>query len=453
MLADASMNGPFSMADSRRNAAVALELAAELGRQDLEVAAQALLARLDIVEGKLRPSIAQYEKAYSQAKSWPELRQHRTFLYLPLALYSSGRIEEAIKHGQEVLDSARTAQDLNNTVVASGNLGLALTGGGRYIEALQSFALAREAARQLGGAGVLNGLSRAVGMSAAVYMATFNFDLAEEVAEEARDLGNSINFLLPVVSESLDLMRIAIHRDKLASADALALQVEEKLDSGGIAHGLLWRIRLAEARAELALARNNWQETVESANKAMELARSMGRPKYEVLALTARGSALAGLGRKREGIAEMRQAIEVARLTGDPATFLSASAALLTLEGDDALAAEALRASERMLANLPENMRAPLEAAEAVQLVRRMAGPRSGRPPPQRPAYPDGLSEREVEVLRLIARGRSNPQIALELVISVNTVQRHVSNILAKAGLVNRAEAASYAQRRGLGPE
>jgi pimeloyl-ACP methyl ester carboxylesterase/DNA-binding CsgD family transcriptional regulator len=68
-------------------------------------------------------------------------------------------------------------------------------------------------------------------------------------------------------------------------------------------------------------------------------------------------------------------------------------------------------------------------------------------------ALPDGLSAREAEVLRLIARGRSNPQIALELVISINTVQNHVSSILAKAGLANRAEASSYAQRRGFGPE
>jgi DNA-binding CsgD family transcriptional regulator/pimeloyl-ACP methyl ester carboxylesterase len=65
-------------------------------------------------------------------------------------------------------------------------------------------------------------------------------------------------------------------------------------------------------------------------------------------------------------------------------------------------------------------------------------------------APPDGLSAREVEVLRLIAAGRSNPQIADELVISLNTVQRHVSNILAKTGLSNRTEAASYATRNGL---
>jgi pimeloyl-ACP methyl ester carboxylesterase/DNA-binding CsgD family transcriptional regulator len=62
----------------------------------------------------------------------------------------------------------------------------------------------------------------------------------------------------------------------------------------------------------------------------------------------------------------------------------------------------------------------------------------------------DGLSQRELEVLRLIAAGRSNPQIAAELVISLNTVQRHVSNILAKTGVANRTEAALYARDKGL---
>jgi DNA-binding CsgD family transcriptional regulator/pimeloyl-ACP methyl ester carboxylesterase len=65
-------------------------------------------------------------------------------------------------------------------------------------------------------------------------------------------------------------------------------------------------------------------------------------------------------------------------------------------------------------------------------------------------AAPDGLSPREVEVLRLIAAGRSNQQIATELVISLNTVQRHVSNILNKAGVANRTEAASYAHLHAL---
>ena len=62
----------------------------------------------------------------------------------------------------------------------------------------------------------------------------------------------------------------------------------------------------------------------------------------------------------------------------------------------------------------------------------------------------DGLSAREAEVLRLLAMGRSNAQIAEELVISPNTVNRHVSNIYVKTGAANRAEAASYATRNGI---
>jgi DNA-binding CsgD family transcriptional regulator len=58
-------------------------------------------------------------------------------------------------------------------------------------------------------------------------------------------------------------------------------------------------------------------------------------------------------------------------------------------------------------------------------------------------AWPSGLTGREVEVLRLVAAGRSNREISEELSVSINTVDRHVSNILVKIGASNRAEAAS----------
>jgi len=66
------------------------------------------------------------------------------------------------------------------------------------------------------------------------------------------------------------------------------------------------------------------------------------------------------------------------------------------------------------------------------------------------PSWPAGLTSREVEVLRLIAAGRSNRAIAEALFISPNTVLRHVSNIFTKIGVANRAEAAVYATRQGL---
>jgi DNA-binding CsgD family transcriptional regulator len=71
-------------------------------------------------------------------------------------------------------------------------------------------------------------------------------------------------------------------------------------------------------------------------------------------------------------------------------------------------------------------------------------------PQPMAPAYPDGLTQREVEVLRLVAVGKSNRAIAEELVISLKTAARHISNIFTKTGLANRTEAAAYAARHGL---
>ena len=66
------------------------------------------------------------------------------------------------------------------------------------------------------------------------------------------------------------------------------------------------------------------------------------------------------------------------------------------------------------------------------------------------PEYPDGLSLREVEVLRLIAGGKSNREIADELFITSNTIANHVRSILTKTGAANRTEAAVYAIRQGL---
>jgi len=65
-------------------------------------------------------------------------------------------------------------------------------------------------------------------------------------------------------------------------------------------------------------------------------------------------------------------------------------------------------------------------------------------------AFPHQLTQREREVLRLVALGKNNPEIAGELFISVNTVTRHITNIFAKTSTKNRVEAAVYAARRHL---
>jgi DNA-binding CsgD family transcriptional regulator len=68
------------------------------------------------------------------------------------------------------------------------------------------------------------------------------------------------------------------------------------------------------------------------------------------------------------------------------------------------------------------------------------------------PARPSGLTERELEILALLAGGSSNEGIARTLTISSRTVERHIGNIYLKIGAHNRAEATAYAFRRAIVP-
>ena len=91
-----------------------------------------------------------------------------------------------------------------------------------------------------------------------------------------------------------------------------------------------------------------------------------------------------------------------------------------------------------------------IAAGEQGWLSRRVAATvmrlqRDGAPEPDH-----GLSEREVEVLRYVAEGQTNPQIAEVLFLSEHTVRNHLANIYSKLGLRNRVEAVAWAWRNGL---
>jgi NarL family two-component system response regulator LiaR len=102
----------------------------------------------------------------------------------------------------------------------------------------------------------------------------------------------------------------------------------------------------------------------------------------------------------------------------------------------------------------------PAKLIQAIQQVHRgepSLDPRIARKvltefsrPTQRPISPDPLTEREIEVLRLVAKGLSNQEIADHLTIANVTVRTHISHILSKLHLANRVQAALYALRKDL---
>jgi DNA-binding NarL/FixJ family response regulator len=112
----------------------------------------------------------------------------------------------------------------------------------------------------------------------------------------------------------------------------------------------------------------------------------------------------------------------------------------LTKDADSADILQALRSAATGLSVIDPAVRAALLAAAM-----------SGSEKPAGQKLPDGLTQREAEILSMIARGMTNPDIAAELYISAQTIKSHINRIFAKTGSANRTDAIRYARDHHLG--
>jgi len=210
----------------------------------------------------------------------------------------------------------------------------------------------------------------------------FAFAGNEALAQEAREMARSVDFLPSRISAEIDLLLNFARRGKVADVETLIPGVAAHVEKAAGFHGWLWRLRLAEARAELALARGDWTDAVVLADEAIRQSGQRGRLKYQALGLRSRAWGLQGVGREREAIGELRRAVALARPVGDPALLVNVATPLLALAGDDALLAEVRAAAERIVAATPnDTVKQAFLAAEPVQLLWKLS-----RKPPGHPA-------------------------------------------------------------------
>lgn len=221
-------------------------------------------------------------------------------------------------------------------------------------------------------------------------------------------------------------------------------------------------LRLAQGRAAAALA--SLRRAMEEASD--QVTRSRLLPAYVEVAL-----ATGEIDVARTASEELREIAATGQADLLNVQALEAEGAVLLSAGDAAGALRPLRMAWRQW----QQLEAPYEAArvrvllaracealgdgdtarlerEAAEWTFRELGATHdlARVQHASPTSPAGLTSREVEVLELVAAGRSNREVAAELVISERTVARHVSNILAKMDAPSRTAAAAYAREHGL---
>ena len=234
---------------------------------------------------------------------------------------------------------------------------------------------------------------------------------------------------------------VALHLVR-GEVDLAAEKIERRLESAGSEKdALVAPLHLIRARVELA--RSNPIAAREAIAKAAELAARVGRDDLVATAdvLAAGASRLSGempdarvVESAVERFAELGMQLEEADARLELARVLASERPRLAIEQGQA----ALRGFERL--------GAARHADQAAALLRELGAP--GRPAPRTGTT---LTKRESEVLVLVRNGLSNGEIAERLVISPRTAEHHVRSILAKLKLRNRAEAAAYAVREGVG--
>jgi len=234
--------------------------------------------------------------------------------------------------------------------------------------------------------------------------------------------------------------RIQLLQGKVALAVAT---VQRRL--GVIGENRLESALLLELLGEAEIDQGQVEAAADRGRKLAELGGTFGCRVMLAHGERLRGHALAATAdaaAKRHLDAALR---EFARLE---MPFETAHTRLLLAQALRELDPEVAEAEARAALAVFENLGASGNACPATILLREIET--KPRKQTGRPSNLAGLSRREAEVLRLVAKGLSDKEIAARLVLSRHTVHRHVSSILAKLGLPSRTAAAAYAAQHSL---
>lgn len=266
-------------------------------------------------------------------------------------------------------------------------------------------------------------------MGAAVYLRAElhrlrgEFDDAEDAYREANEHGRN-------PQPGLALLRL-----RQGNTNAAGAAIRRVIDE---ADGPIERVSVLGPFVEIVLAAGDVDGALAAANELTQLSKELTAPVVQAMAAHASGAVLVACEDGRAALKQLRKAWTIWRELEAPyeaarTRVLLSQACRLVGDDDGAeMELDAARSTFDQLGAVPD-----------LALVDSMSGVRDR-------AAPGGLTAREVEVLRLVAKGKTNRAIADELIVSEKTVASHLSHIFTKLDLTSRAAATAFAYENGL---
>jgi ATP/maltotriose-dependent transcriptional regulator MalT len=418
------------LAATRRWAGQAREIGSSLGVDDIELSALGLEGLALASEGEIADGIRQLDEA-SAAAIAGEISElwavGRTCCYMITACERVRDFDRASQWCQRMLEFAQRWRIRDLFAVCRAHYGAILVSRGTWEEADATFETAMQ---EFAG-------SRP-GMAFEALVRRAELRRRQGRLEEAAALFHKVEFH---TYAQLGLAHVALDGGDAAAAAERAVRFLSKLGPESRlqrAAGLELYARSLVALAEVERARSVVLEL-------LDLVGEVGTDSLRASALVVEGVVAGAEGDLPAARLSMEDAIDLFQQIGAP--FEAAQARLdltrvLSALGRKDAAAEQARLARDAL----QGMRAEREAQRAAELVSEFDADAS----PASPAASTVLTPRELEVLKLIAQGLSNPEIAERLVLSEHTVHRHLANILRKLNLSSRAAAAAWGVRAGL---
>ena len=353
-----------------------------------------------------------------------------------------GEFVEAAKLGQESLRTSEEIQNPSNRHLAYYVLARAALLQGEHGAARASAQAAVDIATAIGDRW---GLAYPLVELGNVACAQGDFAAARGYYQSGYDLRKEFEDREGMAIALTHLGEVALRERSYDSAEGLyrqAISIYENIhDKGGLAASL-------SGMAKTAAGREDYEAASERFEQALQLAADIQHVPQILSLITGVGEMLVRKGDEGSGLELLGLALR--HPASDHETKAWAHRVLDGFEPGLSLDATGPRGGAGDLAKAMAVLHGALSLTKDLGIGPLLERTAASAQPERASSYPDELTEREVEVLRLMAKGKTNRQIAELLFITENTVANHVKNVLSKTQTTNRTEAASYAVDKNL---